>query len=741
MNSNSVSKRRKGIQTAAGALLVLALVIALVPLFSRGNVAKAVDVSTYSQLASAVQTANNTIRLTASIQMSFDNDYKGGGIHVTASGVTLNLNGYIIHTDREGEMWYDDETKAESAYGSCITVENGASLTINAGTSPTTAGISRVDRSKNAIFAYGRKEGQQSKDGWRSAGAGYVAIRNFGTVTVNSGVTIQGYQYFTSTDCSNKTSTSYFGHSCGIYNYGNATATVNKGAVVAAYSHNQSISYNYTGDKRDGNARTWAFGVFGGNINVNGGTVIAYARSYCERDRGTALNDWPGNADYSVYAYSVASQSGKINLNGGTFAFCADGNSADETGTGADWASITHGGMVLYGSTKPTIKDATTAPYGQTSKADDPLQCDWYNDDKHGNAGGNDCGDQPNFYTNYAVATLDSSTTWNQCKPLTRIRRTAVYLENGNATPAWPSSSSYQSEEGNSYAHTGETKCRLYYAPPTLGQFYVDDDTTLNSSVNLTWASKTNNGAAGMQNGSPCAYNASNTRSDPTYSRVHVFYRQWNAAGTSVDSISYAPFSGVNRITLSNCATYSTNYYWRTNTFSTASVAASAGTAINTNYFVGLSTGTSSPTVTVFTASNYANVDIYGSHSNDGATINTPVYVFVDYKKVAPRTVVAENIQNLAFDYDGEVFGASHTVHGSTTLNSVKFKYSGTSTYITDLVVNSFNFYNSTGIRQAAIEWENGSDNWTTANYPKNAGTYNFRIRLAADHDYLRTLF
>ncbi|MCR5041502.1 MAG: hypothetical protein K6C36_05295, partial [Clostridia bacterium] len=132
---------------------------------------------------------NAVINLTANIQMDFGSKYKTGGIHVTGQNVTLNLNGKIIHTTNEGEVWWDDGNKREYAYGSCITVESGASLTVNAGTSPDTAGISGVDRSKNAIYVYG-SAGKKVNEQWRTIGAGYVGIRNFGTVTVNSGVTV-----------------------------------------------------------------------------------------------------------------------------------------------------------------------------------------------------------------------------------------------------------------------------------------------------------------------------------------------------------------------------------------------------------------------------------------------------------------------------------------------------------------------------------------------------------------------
>ncbi|MCR5042377.1 MAG: hypothetical protein K6C36_09820 [Clostridia bacterium] len=451
-----------------------------------------------------------------------------------------------------------------------------------------------------------------------------------------------------------------------------------------------------------------------------------------------------GSDDMFSQAYCVASSTGKITLNGGTYAYFATNGSAGGTGTSGSYGALTRCGMVAYKDTIPTINDATTAPVAENADnfRDTPVRCYWYNDD-HGDKDSGTASSNAVYFTNYCVSKISSATTWNQMKPMTRVSRHWVYPENEVATVGWNTSNAWYTEEGTTdSAHTSSTVITNYYATPSVGEFYVDDGTTKNTDASITWATSNSNGAAAMTNGYPAAYNSSNVRSNPARSRVHVLYRIWNSAGTQIDSTSYAPFTGASLTQFSNAELYNSNYYWRTDNYDNAAVTVDTnnpGGAINTNYYIGLDKNAgdadaSLPKVTIFTSDNYATVDLMAAHSNDGASRNVPVYVFIDYKQIDARNVAFENVGDLTFNYTGEEFGPDHTVHGDTTMNSVKVKYAGTTTEITSLVSNSFNFYNSTGIRKACLQWRNNSsDTWKTSNYPKNAGTYLFRIYLADD--------
>lgn len=246
------------------ALVVICLTVTgaafLLKDFVKDATAATYDANVYSA-ATWTNAVNRTSGSVVNITVTGDFD-AGGKLTAIPQGVTvnLNMNGHTIYWDYEGSSYvpatsYTSGTYADGTYWGLIT---------NSGT----LNITGTGTIRNKRTAYGVKD--NNKRGDYPQRLATIVNNGTGKLTVGGGITVQAY--LGNMDHGDKYKDQFL-YNCGIYNEGTLTsaANIDAGCMAGAYSGGTN-SYHYA----------ISYGIYGGNVTTNGGTINieAYSGGY-----------------------------------------------------------------------------------------------------------------------------------------------------------------------------------------------------------------------------------------------------------------------------------------------------------------------------------------------------------------------------------------------------------------------------------------------------------------------------
>lgn len=205
----------------------------------------------------------------------------------TGVTVNLNMNGHTIA--------YDDVAENGAVYATSYTSGTFASGTYwglirNNGT----LNVTGTGSITNRFIRYNSQTGSEDNAPQRLA-----AITNTGVLTLGSGVTVNAYLSEVDKKDAYK---DVFLYCVGIYNTGtvNSSATINSGGMSATYDNYNHCSYNYM----------FSYGIFGGTVNTNGGTITVDARTGGTDNSGQA---WQKESRHSCsYTFGIYSNNAVI---------------------------------------------------------------------------------------------------------------------------------------------------------------------------------------------------------------------------------------------------------------------------------------------------------------------------------------------------------------------------------------------------------------------------------------------
>lgn len=244
-------------------------------------------VDTASWNTAVGDTSGQEIIIRLDKDLSFGNDTT----HLTIpSGkkVTLNMNG---HTISRFSQVSDSGTHMTTSYPAKddywgLIVNNG-DLTIEGG-SPAKGVISQ-------ILICNSYENGSDKDNWVSKAA---AIVNNGTLDIKLGITVENIFGQENTDGNNKQDMFIYSHA--VFNQ-SGTVTTNGTLHAGAYA--QGVNDSGTGS--ESKASAFAYGIFGGTVNVTGGNIYSEAMSGAQKT-GTTYKTKTHVWNYAVGVYSNA---------------------------------------------------------------------------------------------------------------------------------------------------------------------------------------------------------------------------------------------------------------------------------------------------------------------------------------------------------------------------------------------------------------------------------------------------
>lgn len=602
---------------------------------------------------------------------------------VIPEGLTVNLflNGRQITYYRPENGAY----KLPYVYG----IHNKGTLNVYSGASPealVNAGITLINI----------RTSQNCTEDQGTVYSNFEGIRNEGTLTVNRNVsiTVQVHNEFDETN--NDKQEQIANGATAIYNTKSTASCVVNGANLSATAtsisvYNADTEYDwgdvtYYPSSPPCNSTAVAYGIYGGNVNISGGTsinVAATAKSTRESDTNDRKHC--GESKITGISYGIAT-SGNVSITGASISHNATLNSSNATTSEKDVGSINlySGGIYVTTGHTPVIVDATiNAGNGSISES------------------GDDRGAR-----RYSEGTVVSGTEM----PKSSDKIVSDNYGYQGSYQAWPngtiSVSKFLDEVGNSY------------------------DASIATTINTHPVSIVRGAKAGTN-------------------RVHIVYRYWlNANRKDIDTsivgsdgnvgYSYKPLTdgtnvvktlvSFNNVTASNNLTKA----------NTASVSYNnGGEPKNSNYWR-LSYITYTQPDSWFSDYNVAAPqtgtlldDFSSADTHPGTPVSDkPIYIFVDYVRVTPISISAElkNGNIATTTYTGAPIKAS-----DFGLKIVDSSYGTDFTNEYDIDCNNDSLINveySYEGTNAAGKTEKGSG------MPTNAGTYKINLKIADQTNY-----
>lgn len=374
---NNSSKNRLVKITAKVFIMLLAVVMSLsvLPAFSADILPSAnADVISYEVPTNATKdTINEKLSSYAAgsvVNMKLYSDidltdtstktYSEGFVGIKIpSGITVNLfmNGYKIVFNRP-----DDSGAYRLPY--FYAIENKGTLNIYSGsseTSPNEAAAISIVNSRNSMNADTEKA---------STYVALEAIHNEGVLSVKNKVSISVYLLSYYDESSSKSSEQITDAVTAIFNESDASCVVD-GALIDVYAFAYAHYHTKDGKADEGvNSTAAAYGIYGGNITVTGGTKInSEARAEAKREKGSATKE-DGRSKVSGLSYGIVSKD-KVEVNGATIT--AKTHIWGERAFTDSSSSVNHysGGIYTITGKTPVITDADiTVNQGHLSYGD-----------------------------------------------------------------------------------------------------------------------------------------------------------------------------------------------------------------------------------------------------------------------------------------------------------------------------------------------------------------------------------
>jgi len=353
-------------------VLALCLVLAVAPQFTDGTlpVASAAEYAMTSGSLSEINTAlanyassdrGCTVNVTLSSDVDFSDKsldeytYNLVGLTVPA-GITVNLymNTHTIGFTREGlkDSSQGMTVHIPGLYG----IENNGTLNVYAGSKSNP----NPNSGTASIALKVSVTGMDTPETWHNyAFCDAVAIRNAGTLTVGKNVVLDVNNVLTFDDGGDSAHRSLVNvGAAGVYNTSSsAKATLNT-VTINCYGYAFCANANYAlfTTCRKGAARALVYGVYGGDVTINGDSNISTTSDIGVTDDGDGMHDY-GRGRCEAVTYGVCS-SGKITINGGEFSYGSRVLQAHD-GMCEGWTASMMGAVLYKTGSTPTITDGT----------------------------------------------------------------------------------------------------------------------------------------------------------------------------------------------------------------------------------------------------------------------------------------------------------------------------------------------------------------------------------------------
>lgn len=639
-----------------------------------------------AQLASYPAGTVVDMKLTATVDLTdlSTTTFSAGitGITIPA-GITVNLfmNGNSIVFSRASDGAY----RLPYFYG----IHNKGTLNIYSGSSET------ATSSTASISVVNVRTGMTCNEEQKSSYVCLEAIRNEGTLSVNNKVSVYvraHTEYDEVSGSGASLNTKYTEQvtdtAAAIYNAA-GSACVIKGATVEAVAFAYPYYRTSQGSSSYGvNSTAAAYGVYGGNVTVSGGTTIkTTATAQAKRENNTGSGDDDGRSKLTGLSYGIVSN-GKVVVTGADIS-ASTGIWADKALTDGS-ASVNHysGGVYTLTGNAPTIPDANiTVNTGSFSHEDD-----------HSGT------------TRYREGTVVSSSVL----PATPTDMVASNINFNPGYQAWPSqevgAGVFYDESGNTYTTDMSTSVGSHPTRIVRGaldgknrvhvvyRYWVDQN---RSAIDTT--------IVGTDGNAGYSYKPLTDGTGVVNSLVAL------SGVTSQNNLTKTPDAAIRYVSGADSCN---SYYWglidiaynKTNSwFSEYSVTSTAnrGTAFKT-----------------FTAQ--------GASDGAAPAENAPIYIFVDYARLDPTSVKAKvGTSNVATTtYTGYPTKASDI--GLKIVDSV-METDFTGEYNIDFAQSDLIpvTYSYTGTNMAGVKEESES-----GQLPTNAGTYEVTLHIAESITY-----
>ncbi len=601
------------------------------------------------------------------------------GITIPA-GITVNLfmNGYTIDFIRSSDGAY----RLPYVYG----IVNKGTLNVYSGSSET------ATSNTAAINIINVRTGMTCNEEEQSSYANLEAIRNEGTLSVNSKVTINVNSHIEYDETDGSSTEQIAVGATAINNTQQAICVVNNAVLnVSAYGNSiyngGSGAFNYSPHGDPCNTVAVAYGIYGGTVNVNGSTNITVSATANSERNTTFSNADSGKSTLTGVAFGIASSETIVINSAEKIDAKTSMNANKATTDSAGSINLYTGGVYSVSGHVPVIPDATITVGGSSLSQD-----------------------SNNGTIRYFEGTVVSGTD---------MLKSASEIVSAN--------NSYNGYY-KSY-HTGTINAGTFL--DESGNAYTTDIATSQNShpTNIT------RGALDGKN------------------RVHIVYRYWvdqnrSAIDTSIVGengnvgYSYMPLTdgtGVVNSLVNLSGVTGQSILTKTHD---ATIRYVSGAESCNSYYWGLVDVAYLQTTTLFSDLNVTSTANRGTAfktfsaqgAADGAAPagNGPIYIFVDYARIDPTSIKAKvgTSNVVTTTYTGSPIKASSI--GLSIVDSVK-ETDYTNEYNLDFAASDLISvtYSYTGTNMAGVKETSES-----GQLPINAGTYEVTLKVAQSTTY-----
>ncbi|MCD7774215.1 MAG: YDG domain-containing protein [Clostridiales bacterium] len=670
------------------------------------------------------------------------------------SGVTVNLNmaGYSIYWDVLGSdasfiaSSYSDTSYTNGTYYGLIT--NNGTLNI------TGTGTIRIKQ-----IAYNSK----TYENYTTLVQRCAAVVNTGTLTLGSGVILESYM---SACFTNDTRKYCYIYNFGVYNDGgtvNTSGTINVGSMHTSYKGGNP-SWRYV----------FCYGIYGGTVNVTGGTVNVQAKAGGHERAGI---NRATTSHACAYAIGIYSNSAIIKgSNTSISAYSATWEGIDSNAT-LD-TQIEYAAGVMYSGTNYPVIGADVDIKGtfcHIPSGGGAMVIPGTSSDSAAeltDVGTNEFGIGYTFKQEDGTANNTVQVGYS----VVGIQGSPITSAIGQGTSALGRTNyfgDYSSQTTLSVGKTGDSAVTQWYGYSSLyyltEQAYNEQERTTSENYLTTapYVQPSNNnqaekGTAAIINGAPAGTNivasTSYTNSTPAqvgaqYVIIYRYYENSVSADNLISS-SYTYDSTIQktRARVGVASTTIANYNGIMPSFSSSTVypLTSFGVVQNSCFYELAST-----TFQAITSSTYANMNLsdftnIGTDLSSGKTLSKDqtLVVYKNYVLKDPTCirVAATNADTTISQYTtDQSFTVEYT--GSALVPGTDFNigiidinqtYEGGNDYSDDTVVTNVYNITGTGSGSRALSYRYSSDGGSTWNtgLPKDVGTYTIEVTVNGDTDY-----
>lgn len=358
MTGNSTKKRFVSVTARLMVLLVaVCMVLTVAPRLTEGFLPVAHAAENYQVPAGATPAQINAqlnsyaSGTTVNLLLGGDVDLSSGGI-VIPSGLTVNfyMNGKTISYSK-------DNWNTGSFYG--IIVNEGASLNVYSGS----VSVPNLSNGVSNITLSNVRTDMSANSHNETSYVDLAAFKNLGALSINKNIKISvdcNLDYGTGGSAQNNSNVN--SAATGVFNASDSASVILNAVDVSCTTNAYGVNANGTGHTyRSSTARAYSYGVYGGNVTVNGESKI-----FTKARVGTMEHTW--NFDFGEgrqlgIAFGICSGQ-QITVNGGNFSYsseCVDKNDGMKKGT----TRIFMGG-IAYNTVIPVLSDGSITPFDGT---------------------------------------------------------------------------------------------------------------------------------------------------------------------------------------------------------------------------------------------------------------------------------------------------------------------------------------------------------------------------------------